>query len=37
MLIGQDVQRTGRLIQVVAPTLDRASFLSSVGSKDQWH
>jgi O-antigen/teichoic acid export membrane protein len=26
MLIGQDVQRTGRVLQVVASALDRASF-----------
>jgi hypothetical protein len=37
MLIRQDVLRTGRVLQVVALALDRASFPGSIGSIDQWH
>jgi hypothetical protein len=32
MLIGQDVQRTERVLQLVVSALDRASFPSSAGS-----
>jgi hypothetical protein len=37
MLIGQDVQRTEKVLQVVASTLDHALFFGSIGSINQWH
>jgi hypothetical protein len=36
MLTGLGVQRTGRVLRDVPSALDRVSFPSSTGSRDQW-